>query len=66
MSENNIVLTEKEFKKVVAGGFITGYKYAMMHGLFGNISREQMKDASKPCEEELWIRCKTVYEKLKN
>ena len=55
MDDNNIILTEKEFKSVVAGGFIAGYKYAMVHGVFGNISREQMKEASKPCEENIVV-----------
>lgn len=63
--DNNITLTEKEFKMLVDCGFVSGYKFAMVHGLLNHISEEQMKLASVPCRNELWERCKLA-EKNKN
>ena len=63
MEIDKITLKESEFKKLIACGFITGYRFALEHG-FRDYSMEDLQNASKPAEEKLWVRVKKaeVYE----
>ena len=57
MEIDKITLKKSEFKKLVACGFISGYRFALEHG-FKDYSMEDLQNASKPAESVLWARIK--------
>jgi hypothetical protein len=66
MDDKTITLKEGEFKGLVDCGFITGYRFAVTNGIFKHLSKKEMRNASLPCGEELWRRCKKAEKNQKS
>ena len=60
MNEKYIVLTEKDFKSIVAAGFITGQLHPAIN--YPNLSQEEFRKLSEKTENQLWEKVSKAYD----